>query len=109
MQFRKTFDDAVAETNATARASALAQLVASGDDVAVRGTLAKLSGEGLEGALALRPLLEDDSLLSVHFQILDSIVHTGAREMHFDSIIQHETEYWIPTCRQELEDRKSVV
>jgi len=104
LQLRSSFDRAVANPNPTVRATNLARLVTSGDDVAVRGTLAKLKGEGPEAAHALRPYLDDDSLLAVHFDILDTIAVTGARNIRLDSIIRRETEYWAQTCRGTLGD-----
>lgn len=103
LQLRETFDHAIANPNAAARAAELARLMTSGDDVVIRGALARLSGEGAEAAHALRPFLEDDSLLKAHFQILDSMAVTGARDIHLESVIQRETSYWAHTCRQTLD------
>jgi hypothetical protein len=100
LRLRETFDHAVANPNTGARVAALAELVTSGDDVATRGALAKLGGEDPEAAHALLPLLNDEKLLKVHFQILDSIVATKARDIRLDSIIRREASYWAQTCRQ---------
>jgi len=102
LRLRETFDHAVANPNAVARAAELARLVTSGDDVVIRGALAKLSGEGPEAAHALRPFLNDDSLLNAHFQILDSIAVTGAHDIRLDSIIRSETSYWTQMYHQTL-------
>jgi hypothetical protein len=103
LQFRETFDHAIANPNIAARATELARLMTSGDDVVIRGALARLSGEGPEAAHALRPFLEDDTLLDAHFQILDSMAVTGARDIHLDSVIRRETTYWARTCHQRLD------
>jgi hypothetical protein len=103
LQLREAFDHAVANPDAMARAAELARLVTSGDDVVIRGTLAKLSDEGPIAAHALRPFLNDDSLLNAHFQILDSMAATGARDIRLDSVIRRETRYWSRTCHQTLE------
>jgi hypothetical protein len=103
LQLRATFDHAVANHNLVQQVAELAGLVTSGDDVAIRGTLAQLNLEGPEAARALRPFLEDDRLLNVHFQILDTIALTGARDIHLDSIISHETNYWAQTCHATLD------
>lgn len=86
-----------------ARATELARLATSGDDVVIRCGLAKLSGEGPVAAHALRPFLNGDGLLDAHFQILDSIANTGARDIRLDSVIRHETSYWAETCHQKLD------
>jgi hypothetical protein len=103
LQLRETFDRAVANPDAVARAAEIAGLVTSGDPEVIRGALAKLSGESPEAAHALRPFLDDDSLLDAHFQILDAIAATGARDIHLDSVIRRETAYWEQTCRQTLD------
>ncbi len=104
VQLREAFDRAVANPDSTVRTTELAQLVKSSDSVVVRGTLAKLSGEGPGAAHALRPFLEDDSLLNAHFQILDTIAIIGARDIRLDSVIRREASYWAKTCSQELEE-----
>jgi hypothetical protein len=63
LQLRGTFDRAVAGRNLVRRVAELARLVTCGDDVAIRGTLARLNVEGPEAAPALQPFLEDDRLL----------------------------------------------
>ena len=100
LRLRDAFDHAVANPNAGARAAQLAGLVTSGDDVVTRGALAELGGDGPEAAHVLVPLLNDENLLKVHFQILDSIVATKAREIRLDSLIRRETSYWTQTCHQ---------
>jgi len=104
LKLRETFDHAVANPNVVARVAELAQLLKAGDDVVTRGTLAQLAGEGPEAAHALRPFLDDDSLLNEHFQILDSIAATGARDIRLDWVIRSETEYWAQTCQQRFDE-----
>jgi hypothetical protein len=103
LHLRETFDHAVTNPNAVARAEELARLVTSGDDVVTKGVLAKLDGEGPEAAHALRPYLNDDRLLRRHFQILDTMAVNGARDIRLDSIIQRETSYWVQTCDRTLD------
>jgi len=103
LQLRETFDRAIANPNTVARVTELAGLATSGDDLVIRAALAKLSDEGPEAAHALRPSLNDDRLLYSHFQILDSMAATGARDIRLDSVIRRETSYWAQTCHQSLD------
>ena len=65
--------------------------------------LAKLGGGGPEAAHALRPYLDDDSLLAAHLQILNTIAATGAAgEIRLDSIIRGEESYLAYACREDL-------
>jgi len=102
LHLRGRYDRAVANPNAAVRAAELARLVRAGDDVVIRAALAKLRGGGSEALHSLRPLLDDDSLLDAHFQILDTMTVTGARDIDLDSIIRRETKYWTQTCQQTL-------
>lgn len=103
LRLRETFDYALANPSPMARAAELARLVTSGDDVVIRGALAKLGGEGPEAARALWPLLNNDSLLNTHFQILDTMAVTGALDIRLDSIIRRERSYWTQTCHRALD------
>jgi hypothetical protein len=101
--WKGSFDHAVSEPNASARATELAQLVTSKDRIVVRNALEKLSAEGQAGADALLPLLDDEDLLMQHFQILDTIAATKARGIQVAPIIQREVTYWARTCDQVLD------
>lgn len=103
LQLRETFDHAVANSNALDRVAELVQLLMSGDGVVIRSALARLSREGSEAGHALRPLLDDENLLNVHFEILDTIAATGTRDISLDPIVRREADYWTNMCRQELE------
>jgi hypothetical protein len=103
LQLRAIFDRALAIPKGATRAAELAQLMTSGDRVVVRGVLAELNGDGPDAAHALRPYLDDDSLLDAHFLILDTMAVNRARDIRLDSIIRRETGYWKATCNQTLD------
>jgi hypothetical protein len=103
LHLRGTFDHALANSSAATRTAELARLVTSGDDVVVRAVLAKLDAGGPDAAHALRPYLDDESLLHAHFQILDTITVSGASDIRLDSIIRRETSYWKLTCNRTLD------
>ena len=42
--------------------------------------------------------------MRVHWQILDTIAATGARDIRLDSIIRRESAYWSATCHQALDE-----
>jgi len=93
LHWRDSYDKAVSNPNRSERVAALVRLAASKDLVVVRAALDALSSEGGEAAHALRSLLDDDSLLYHHFQILDTIAALKISEVRFDSIIRNETAY----------------
>jgi hypothetical protein len=103
LQRRESFDRAVANPDAFVRAAELARLVTSKDDVVVQNALTRLSGEGQAAAHALRPLLDDESLLTEHFRILDTIVATKARDIRLAPIMRLESSYWTRTCNRKLD------
>jgi hypothetical protein len=85
------------------------QLVAYSDpsielEKVIRAALAKLSGGSKEAANALLPFLDDEGLMRVHWQILDTIAATGARDIPLDSVIRRESAYWSATCHQALDE-----
>ena len=104
LELRATFANAVANHDTSERVADLARLVRSGDNVVVRSVLAKLSNDGPEAAHALRPLLDDDSLIMEHFEILDAIARTGAHDIFLDSVLVREKTYWEQTCPERLDD-----
>ncbi len=102
LRWRNQYDQAVRVGDTAARCSHLAGLVRSGDDVVARGALARLAKEGSQAAHAMLPLLDDDSLLWNHFEILDAMALTGARDIDLAGILDRESQYWSGACRLRL-------
>jgi hypothetical protein len=102
LQWKDSFDHAVSSHDASARAAELARLVTSKDDVVIGSALARLSGDGQAAASALRPLLDDDGLLTEHFRILDTIAATKASEIRLAPLIRLERRYWTQNCDRKL-------
>jgi hypothetical protein len=48
------------------------------------------------------PLLEDDSLLWNHFEILDALALTGAGDIRLAGVLHREIDYWSGACRLRL-------
>jgi hypothetical protein len=104
LELRAKFDRAIANPDATSRATELAGLVTSADDYVIRAALAKLSSGSKEAANALLPFVNDEGLMRVHWQILDTIAATGARGIPLDFVIRRESAYWSATCHQALDE-----
>ena len=103
LSWRESYDHAVSNPNANERAVELARLAASKDDIVTQIALASLAREGPAAADALRPLLDDESLLWEHSKILDTIAVTNAKDIRLAPIIRRENRYWARTCGRKLD------